>query len=155
MTNKTNNLETAIAIALEAHKGQPDKAGSPYILHCLRVMLKGETLNEQIVGVLHDTIEDTNVKAKDLQKAGFTEEIIDAIECLSKRENEDHKKYLSRVLSNKIAIKVKLNDLEDNLNLLRLKEIKESDIKRLNKYLETYRMLSGIDSNNIINKHSF
>jgi len=142
MINKTNDLETAIEIAIKEHKGQPDKAGSPYILHCLRVMLKGETLNEQIVGVLHDTIEDTNVKAKDLQKAGFTEEITDAIECLSKRENEEHRKYISRVLSNKLSIKVKLYDLEDNLNLLRLKEIKEKDIKRLNKYLETYKILS-------------
>jgi len=140
-TKVTNNIEKAIEIALKEHTGQKEKAGAPYIFHCLRIMLKGKTKEEQIAGVLHDTVEDTKITFDDLRAAGFSDDIIEAVDCLTKRKYEQYENYISRVLSNKIAIKVKLHDLEDNMNLLRLKEIKEKDIKRLNKYIDTYNKI--------------
>jgi hypothetical protein len=54
-------LEKAIQIAIEAHKGQKDKGGSPYILHLIRVMNAGETENEKICGILHDLVEEHHI----------------------------------------------------------------------------------------------
>ena len=72
-------LEKAINIAVEAHKGQTDKAGKPYIMHLLRVMMKGKTEEEQICGVLHDLIEDTHWTAEDLRKENFPEKYEETI----------------------------------------------------------------------------
>lgn len=70
MKKKTDLLEKAIEIAVKAHKGQKDKAGEPYILHCLSVMLKGKTEDEKIVGVLHDAVEDTKITIEFLKEEG-------------------------------------------------------------------------------------
>jgi (p)ppGpp synthase/HD superfamily hydrolase len=142
MLKKTDLLEKAILIAVKAHTGQTDKAGTAYILHCLRVMLKGKTEDEQIAGVLHDIVEDTDVTIDSLKKQGFPEKITRAVRCLTKTKGMDYDKYVAGVKKNNIASKVKLYDLEDNLDLLRLEEVKEKDLIRLNKYLKTYRELS-------------
>lgn len=134
-------IEKAISVALEAHSGQKDKAGAPYILHCLRVMLKGKTESEMITGVLHDTIEDTEVTAEYLHEKGFSDEIVEAVVCLTKTGNEKDEEYITRVLSNNIAKKVKLYDVEDNMNLLRLDSLVESDIERINKYIKLHKKL--------------
>ena len=142
MTKKTDLLEMAIEIAVKAHAGQKDKAGAPYILHCLSVMLKGKTDDEKIVGVLHDIIEDTETNAETLREKGFPDEIIDAVVCLTKVKGENYDVYLERVKKNSLAVSVKLNDLKDNMNLLRLEKVTEKDLLRLNKYLKTFRELS-------------
>lgn len=134
-------IEKAISVALEAHSGQKDKAGAPYLLHCLRVMLKGKTESEMITGVLHDTIEDTEVTAEYLHEKGFSDEIVEAVVCLTKTGNEKGEEYITRVLSNNIAKKVKLYDVEDNMNLLRLDSLVESDIERINKYIKLHKKL--------------
>lgn len=141
MLKKTDLLEKAISIALVAHAGQTDKAGTPYILHCLSVMLRGKTEDKQIAGVLHDIVEDTDVTIDSLKKLGFPENITSAVKCLTKTKGMDYSKYVAGVKMNKLASKVKLYDLEDNLNLLRLNEVTEKDLIRLNKYLKTYRIL--------------
>lgn len=143
MSSDNKMLEKAINIAVKNHTGQYDKGGEPYILHCLRVMLKGKAKNEQIVGVLHDIIEDTSVNSAELLKEGFSKEIVNAILCLTKKQNEKYDEYLRRVEKNKLAVKVKLNDLEDNMNLSRLKEVAKKDIARLNKYIQTYSYLKA------------
>ena len=142
MINSENKIERAIEIALQSHSGQTDKAGAPYILHCLRVMIKGKNENEQIVGVLHDTIEDTEITAEYLSDNGFQQEIVSAVQCLTKIKNETEEDYIRKVQSNELAKKVKLNDLEDNMNILRLNKITEKDIMRLNKYIKMYKILS-------------
>lgn len=142
MTKKTDLLEKAIEIAVKAHKGQKDKAGEPYILHCLSVMLKGKTEDEKIVGVLHDVVEDTKVTIEFLKEQGFPKRITDAVMCLTKIKGVDYDKYVTGLKNNALAVRVKLNDLEDNINLLRLEKVTEKDLLRLNKYLKTYRELS-------------
>ena len=111
-----STLQRAIEIAFEAHDGQVDKSGRPYICHPIAVMryLEGEVT--QICGVLHDVVEDTPVTLEHLSEELFSPEIITAIDCLTRRKNEDYWDYLARVMSNAIACRVKLADLEDNLD---------------------------------------
>lgn len=137
-------LDRAIRIAVKAHKGQTDKYGNPYILHPLRVMGMGRTDEEKIVGILHDVVEDSDWTFDDLRREGFSERIIAALDCVTKRsEDEDYDKFVARTRKNPLAIRVKLNDLTDNMDIRRMKEVKEKDVKRLNKYLRAYRLLAA------------
>lgn len=128
------NVEKAILIATTAHQGQTDKAGAPYILHPLRVMLSCKTEDEQICAVLHDVIEDTSVTFEDLRSAGFKEEIIVAVTALTKCKNEVYDDFINRVLQNQLACHVKLADLSDNMNLSRIPNPSEEDYQRVEKY---------------------
>lgn len=141
--NLREQLSHAIQIAIEVHEKQKDRYGQPYIGHLFRVMAAGQTLEEKIVGVLHDVVEDTHLTLIDLSKKGFSEEIIDAIHALSKLENEDYEHYIRRLTRSDLAIKVKLNDLTDNMDLRRLKELKDEDVVRMRKYLHAYNMLTS------------
>jgi (p)ppGpp synthase/HD superfamily hydrolase len=102
-------LDKAINIAAKAHQGQADKGGNPYILHPLRVMFSRKTEIERICAVLHDVIEDTDITLVDLRNEGFSEEVIAAIDALTKRNGESYDDFIERVIKNKIAARVKLN----------------------------------------------
>src|SRR5690349_2225683 len=120
-----SSLDLAIRIAVKAHKNQTDKYGNPYILHPLRVMGMGRTDEERIVGVLHDVVEDTDWTFEELRKEGFSERIIKALECVTKRsDDEDYDDFVERTRSNPLAVRVKLNDLIDNMDIRRMKEVK-------------------------------
>ena len=139
----SNLLEKAILIAAEAHKGQTDKAGQPYILHLTRVMLKGETDEEKICGILHDILEDTNYTKDQLINEGFSENVINAIEAVTKVDGENYQAFIDRIAQDKLAIKVKLNDLEDNMDVKRLKTLTEKDAERITKYIRSYDYLKN------------
>jgi len=136
-------LEKAISIAVEAHQGKKDKAGATYILHPLRVMFRVETEAEKIVAILHDVVEDHGDvwPVKRLRQAGFPKRILDALDCVTKRDGESYEKFIARSAKNPIALNVKLADLEDNLDVRRLPEVTEQDRVRLNRYLAAYRCL--------------
>lgn len=139
-----SNLQRAIEIATEAHKGQYDKAGNDYIGHPLRVMEMGTTENEKIIGVLHDVVEDTDWTFEALAAEGFSEEIIDALRCVTKlSENENYDDFIERVKKNPLAVAVKINDLSDNMDIRRLPYLSDKDVKRLKKYLKAYKRLIG------------
>lgn len=139
-----NTLERAIEIATEAHRGLLDKAGNDYISHPLRVMAAGKSINEKIVGVLHDVVEDTEWTFEMLAAEGFSDEVIDALRCVTKLyENEPYDKYIARVKTNSLAVAVKLNDLSDNMDIRRLPYLSDKDVKRLKKYLKAYKQLCG------------
>ena len=90
-------LSHAIAIATEAHKGQKDKYGQEYLHHPIRVMNMGRNLKERIVGILHDVVEDTEWTFEDLEKEGFSAEIIEAVRCVTKTsDEEDYEEYVER-----------------------------------------------------------
>jgi (p)ppGpp synthase/HD superfamily hydrolase len=129
-----STLERAIAIAAIAHTGQLDKAGMPYILHPLRVMLLLDTIEERIVGILHDTIEDTDVTFEYLREEGFSEELLTALDAVTKREGEAYETFILRAAADSIGRKVKLADLKDNSNLSRIAGPTPKDFERLNKY---------------------
>lgn len=137
-------LNKAIDIATKAHDGQVDKAGQPYIGHPLRVMAMGTTEEEKIVGVLHDVVEDSDWTFDRLTAEGFSAEVIDALKCVTKlSESEPYDKFIQRVKANPLAVKVKINDLTDNMDTRRLAYISEKDVKRLRKYLKAYKQLLG------------
>lgn len=114
-------LNKALNIACKAHSEQTDKAGAPYILHPMRVALHCQTENEKIVALLHDVIEDTPITLEELKTEGFSEELLDALRCLTKIEGEDYKTFIKRVSTNSVATKVKIQDLKDNMDISRLK----------------------------------
>lgn len=128
------DIEIAISIALKAHKGQVDKGGNPYILHPLAVMNRVETIEEKIVGVLHDVVEDTEVTIDQLRETGFSEEILEAINLLTRAKEDSYEEFIDKTLKNRIARNVKIADIKENLNLSRIQDPSEQDYMRLEKY---------------------
>lgn len=128
-------LASAIAMASIAHEEQSDKGGAAYILHPLRVMGRMENDLDRIVAVLHDVAEDCpEFPLENLRKA-FGDEIGDALDALTKRDGEAYDDYLSRVEANPRAARVKMADLEDNSDLLRLgRKPSLADLERSAKY---------------------
>ena len=127
-------LERAIHIAMNAHMGQTDRGGEPYILHPMRVMVEQKTLETKICAILHDVVEDTEITLEDLRREGFSEAVLKAVEDITKIDGEDYEGYIERVARNPIARQVKLIDLLDNMDLSRLSRTDESDLRRLAKY---------------------
>ncbi len=137
-------LAKAQKIARDAHAGQTDKAGMPYINHPMRVMQAGQTPEEKIAGVLHDIVEDTDWTFERLLAEGFPPHIVDALRCLTKlSEDEPYDHFINRVKTNPLARAVKLNDLSDNMDIRRLPELTTTDIDRLKKYLKAYHELTA------------
>jgi hypothetical protein len=138
-------IEKALQIAAKAHEGQRDKEGLPYILHPLRVMMTVAGEEAQIVAVLHDVIEDTPVTAEDLRVAGFSEEIIAAVLCVTHRKDRPYADYVVGCKGNAIARKVKLADLEDNSRLSRTilrPQRLHGDLARIRRYVLSYKFLT-------------
>lgn len=138
-----NMLDTAVALACRVHAGQVDKSGKPYILHPLRLMLKFEEADAQVVSVLHDVVEDGDVTLDDLRALGISESAVAAIDCLSKRDGEPYEDFIERIKPNALARKVKIEDIKDNLDLTRLAEIQDKDLQRAAKY---HRALSYLNA---------
>ncbi len=134
-------LEEAIALAVEAHRGQCDKAGQTYILHPLRVMLRLETDTERMVAVLHDVVEDSPYSLERLRALGYPEEVLGALDCLTKREGEAYEAFIERVRPHALARRVKLADLEDNMDVRRLPAVTPPDAARLARYRAAWERL--------------
>jgi (p)ppGpp synthase/HD superfamily hydrolase len=140
-----SSLEKAIQIAVQAHHGQKDKYGDPYILHPLRMMCSLEDENARVVAVLHDVVEDTDWSFDDLKKEGFGAEILDALDCVTRRDEESYEDFVNRSASNPLARRVKLADLKDNMDVRRMREVKAKDVERFEKYLRAYRKLQEVE----------
>ncbi len=131
----------AFEIASMAHKNQKDKGGIEYIEHPVTVASLVKTLDEKIVALLHDVVEDTYVTLEALKNYGFDNDIIDAIDAISKRVGESTEDYMNRVKSNKLACSVKKADLLHNMDISRLKVVNKKDLERLDKYQHIYNYL--------------
>lgn len=139
-------IEKAVLIAVNAHKGQVDKGGNPYILHPLRLMFSREDETEKICAVLHDVIEDTDVTLDYLREQGFSKEVLSALDALTRRKDETYEEFIDRIIENKIACNVKLADLNDNMDLSRIKNPTEKDYERLEKYKKAkYKILNYLE----------
>ncbi len=138
------DLQRALEIAIEAHKGSKDKGGNNYILHPLRVMLSMNTYDEMIVAVLHDVIEDTRWSFEDLEKEGFSNKIILGLRSVTKKsDKEKYENFIQRAKRNDLGRKVKISDIRDNLDVSRLKLITEKDKNRLKKYEGALKILNN------------
>ena len=150
-----SELEVAIKIAAEAHTGQSEKNGDPYVLHPLRVMLSLKTQEEKIVGVLHDVVEDCAEVGFDwpyIKSIGFSPEIIQGLESVTKTPDEEHRykqclnngdyesaltiymESIERALKDSIGRNVKIADLKDNLDITRIPNPTDKDHKRMERY---------------------
>jgi (p)ppGpp synthase/HD superfamily hydrolase len=141
-------LERAIDVAVKSHQGQTDKAGQPYILHPLRVMMRMQTHEERIAAVLHDVIEDTDVTIDDLGKAGVPQDVLVVVDHLTHRPDESYEAYVERIATHPIARRIKIADLEDNMDFKRLAQITEKDLARWQKYHRAWVRLKEMESPN-------
>jgi (p)ppGpp synthase/HD superfamily hydrolase len=139
-----SNIDTALEIAIQAHSGQKDKAGKPYILHPLRLMHQCDTDEEKIVALLHDVVEDSGVTLEMLRESGFPSNIVEAIGCLTKSNGELYAVFIQRISVNKLATKVKIKDIGDNLDVGRLESLSENDLERIKKYHESLKFLEAL-----------
>lgn len=137
-------LDKAALLCVTAHAGQRDKMGKAYFQHPMRVAMRCRRDDEKIVAMLHDVIEDTATTAGDLLAQGFPQYIVDAILSVTKRDGENYDDFVVRAGQNPIGRVVKLHDLEDNLDIMRLSELDADMVRRYNKYLRAHRHLSEI-----------
>ena len=134
-------IETSLQIALRAYAGKTDKAGREYILHPLRVMAKMSTDLERSAALLHDVLEDSDITAEELLAEGIPAEVVEAVQCLTKREGEDYLEFVARTKQNRLARRVKIADIEDNIDVLRLSTLGASDLERIQRYHAAWRLL--------------
>lgn len=127
-------LYDTLLLAYQAHKGQKDKANVDYINHPIYIALNMEAEEEKIVALLHDVIEDTQLTLEDLKAKGYSKQILDAIDCLTHKDNIPYDIYIKTIKNNSLATKVKIMDLNHNMDSSRLEHISEKDKKRLTKY---------------------
>lgn len=132
----TKTVRRAYILASLAHKGQVDKGGSPYINHPVHVAESLCSETEQTVALLHDVIEDTPLTLDDLIIFGFSRDVVNAVDCLTKRQDESRSEYLKRVKRSRLATRVKLKDLEHNADLPRLlsHRVTQKDLNRTAQY---------------------
>ena len=136
--------DLALKTAIKAHDGQKDKSGRDYMMHPIRVAERCGGMKEKIVALLHDTIEDTNVTPDYLRNLGFPEEIILGVLSVTRRDGESYEDFIHRAAKNPVSKEVKLADLEDNLDVRRLKEITDNDVTRMRKYLKAWQYLVNV-----------
>ena len=139
----TDKVMLADRYAEEKHRGQTDKAGLPYITHprAVAAQLDGET--EKIVGLLHDTVEDTDATLDEI-RALFGDEVADAVQCLTHEDGVPYMEYVAKIKGNELARKVKLADLTHNMDIRRIKDPGPKDYDRIEKkYKPAYEYLKG------------
>ena len=134
----------AIRLMSIAHQDQFDKSNKPYVLHPITVMMEMETEEEMMVAALHDVIEDTQMDIKSLMKFNIPMNVVHAVDAISRRDGETVKSYYERVIRNPLALKIKIKDLEHNMDLTRLKVVTKKDLERSKFYHEKWVALKKI-----------
>ena len=140
-----STLEKAISLAVLAHQGQRDRYGRPYLLHPLRMMMRMNTEVEQIVAVLHDVVEKSGQTLDDLRREGFAEDILAAVDRLTKRPGEDYETHIERAKGDPLSRRVKIADLEDNMDPKRINDFSEEDKKRLERFHKAWLVLKSAE----------
>lgn len=134
-------IKKAINLAFNAHEGQTDKGGMPYIMHPFYIASKLKEEDEIITALLHDTMEDSKLTKEDLLNEGFSNNIIEAVDTLTRKQN-DYFDYINKIKENDLARKIKLLDLKHNMDLTRIERITNEDIKRNKKYKKAIEILT-------------
>ncbi|MBK9759462.1 MAG: phosphohydrolase [Flavobacteriales bacterium] len=139
-------LNKAVRLAAKVHIDQVDRFEQPYILHVLRVMVRGRDLDEQLLGALHDVLERSDLTVENLREKGYPENVLEALTHITRIEPEDYETYIDRVSKNSLAIRVKVHDLSDKMDLRNVGALNEADLKRYNKQMEAYQRLVHLES---------
>ena len=136
-----SDMKTAVALVEKAFKGKEDIGGTPYKYHCWEVMMrclrKGYDGDILLIAILHDIIGDTLVSHEDLVNLGFSYRVRMGIKSISKVPSESYDDYIKRVLMNQDAMLVKVEDLDHNMDINRIRVVTPRDIKRVSKYQKT------------------
>jgi (p)ppGpp synthase/HD superfamily hydrolase len=139
-----SDIERAIQIAVSAHAGAKDKAGNPYILHPLNVMQRVRSHGEDamIAAILHDVVEDTAWTVDKLRREGFSEEVLLAVDALTRRKSESYEDFIARAMGHPMGRVIKIADLEENMDIRRLQhDLTEKDAERLRRYQRAWHLL--------------
>jgi len=131
--NNDNMLEKSKILVEKLFEGKVDKGGNPYMIHLLSVSYFMENETDKIVAILHDVIEDTPVTKDELLLLGYSNEVIEAVEILTRNEKEDYSKYIDRLIAseNLTVLNVKLSDLKNNMDISRIKNPTPKDFSRI------------------------
>lgn len=135
-------LERALQIAVQAHAGQKDRNGAAYIFHPLRVMERCTRPETKMLALLHDVVEDTSVTFGDLAAEGFPQGLLATLRLLTHEEGVSYDDYITRIMTDPLAVEVKLADLQDNTDIRRLQEVDEKVAERMKKYQKAWRRLT-------------
>lgn len=138
----TQWTKKALALCFEAHKNQTDKTGLPYVFHPFHLAEQMEDETSTVVALLHDVVEDTDYTLEDLQKMGFSSQVIDALALLTHDPVVPYMDYVFQIKSNPVARRVKLADLAHNSDLSRLDHVDEAALGRVHKYEAAIRLLN-------------
>lgn len=148
--DKSNNamhaqlLERAIRLAAKVHKGQVDRFGQPFILHVMRVITQARDPDERILAALHDVLERSEITVEDLREKGFPPHILEGLVHISRLPEELYEAYIERVAQDPLAIRVKVLDLADKMDLREVGQLSAADIKRYNRQLAAYERLKHL-----------
>jgi (p)ppGpp synthase/HD superfamily hydrolase len=139
-----STLERAIEIAREAHAGQTDKAGAPYVQHVMRVAFACPLGDARIVGVLHDTVEDCEGWTTDrLRREGFSEAVLAGIDAVTRRPSEGYMAFIDQAAKDPLGRIVKRADLLDNMDATRLPEVTADDLSSIERYARALERLGA------------
>lgn len=137
----TEMTKKAIKLMFEKHKDQVDKSGMPYVFHPFHLAEQMDDEETTITALLHDIVEDTDTTFEDLRKLGFSDNVINALKLMTHDKNVDYFEYVKNISKNPIARKVKIKDLEHNMDTSRLDEVTDKDLERVKKYKKCYKYL--------------
>ncbi len=142
-------LEDALLLAVCRHRGQTDKAGQPYVFHPIRAMGNlGQDASdeEKMAALFHDLVEDCGVSLDDLRRLGYPESVVVAVDHLTKTEEgeRNYQSAIERAARNPIALKVKIADLTDNMDLSRIDRPSDKDLARIEKYRRAKAFLESL-----------
>lgn len=105
----------ALIFATKAHAGQKRRNGNNYIIHPIRVSQEVETEYQRVCALLHDVVEDTDVTLDQIRNE-IGMEVAETVDCLTHRKGESYDDYITRVLTDRDAVAVKIADICDNLS---------------------------------------
>lgn len=139
-------LVKAIRLAAKVHSEQVDRFEQPYILHVLRVVTRGRDIDEQLLGALHDVLERSELTLDDLREKGYPDHVLTALTHITRDPNESYEEYIERVTLNGLAVRVKVHDLSDKMDLRNVGQLNEADLKRYNKQMAAFERLKRLES---------
>lgn len=131
------DLDHAILVASRAYQGRTDRQGEPYVAHAIRVMLAVEGDEARAVAMLHDAIEWGSLSVRELLGEHFPTRVVEAVDAMTRREDEALEAWMARVLECELALEVKLADLRDNAQQWRLDAMPDAETRE--RMLQKYR----------------
>lgn len=128
----------SLELVTKLFNDKEDKGGLPYVIHLLKVYSNVSCYIEKVCALLHDVVEKTDISYKDLKRIGYSDEILEILQILTKNKGEDYRDYISRIINseNIHAMNIKLADLKHNMDITRIKNPSSNDYERISKRYE-------------------